>query len=238
MFMQLPHWLYPMLGLMALGALVVLGLVLWRGDLCPGQRARITSQSFSIWMITALSLFLAVEAQASFWLIGIGTVAVIGGTALAAIQSRMEGKRSIASYWLWLPALPLALYGAGLLLSQSLLLGLSQLLLLGCAFAHLILLRARHRLQAFNLLLPLGGLLGAVVGLLGLGMLTLLQHDVALLDTLVPWVLTYALVMVAGLLIWFTPLLGRRDSAPAVLSVALALLLVAQCAAGNLFHLI
>ena len=51
-------------GLMALGALIALGLVLWRGDLCPGQRSRITTQLFSVWVITGLSLMLAVEAKA------------------------------------------------------------------------------------------------------------------------------------------------------------------------------
>ena len=58
MFVQLPFWLFPLTGLMALGALIAVGLVLWRGDLCPGQRSRITNQLFSIWVITGLSLLL------------------------------------------------------------------------------------------------------------------------------------------------------------------------------------
>ena len=52
MFVQLPFWLFPLTGLMALGALIALGIVLWRGDICPGQRSRISQQLFSIWVIT------------------------------------------------------------------------------------------------------------------------------------------------------------------------------------------
>ena len=44
-----------------------------------------------------------------------------------------------------------------LLQIQGWLNGLLQMVLLGSAFAHLMLLRPRHRLQAFNLLLLPGG---------------------------------------------------------------------------------
>ena len=44
---------------------------------------------------------------------------------------------------------------------QGWLSGLLQMTVLGAAFAHLMLLRARHRLQAFNLLLPVAGLITA-----------------------------------------------------------------------------
>ena len=157
MFVQLPFWLFSLTGLMALGALIALGIVLWRGDLCPGQRSRITNQLFSIWVITGLSLMLGIEAGVTGWLIWCGGAALILGIVLSLAQSRLEGKRAIPASLLWLPAMPLALYGLGLLQIQGWLNGALQMVLLGSAFAHLMLLRARHRLQAFNLLLPLAG---------------------------------------------------------------------------------
>lgn len=237
MFAQLTLWLFPLFGLMASGALLLLGVVLWKGDLCPGQRARITTQLFSVWVMTALSVMLGLSAGAPLWLIAPGGMAVIAGFTLSILQSRLDAKRSIPSRWIGVPALPLVVYGALLVAEQS---GaaLSQLIVLGCAFAHLMLLRARHRLQAFNLLLPLGGLMGALAGLLWLGAMTLMQQDVALLDTLIPWVLGYSLLMVLALGIWFLPLLSRRDTAPVVLSSALFTLLVSQCAGARLFGLL
>ena len=64
---------------MALGALIALGIVLWRGDLCPGQRSRITNQLFSIWVITGLSLMLGIEAGVTGWLPWCGGAALILG---------------------------------------------------------------------------------------------------------------------------------------------------------------
>ncbi|MGL5659633.1 MAG: hypothetical protein ACRDCX_00010, partial [Aeromonas sp.] len=87
MFIQLPFWLFPLTGLMALGALIALGIVLWRGDLCAGQRARISQQIFSIWVITALSLMLASAAQAASWLLYCGGTSLLLGVGLSLVQS-------------------------------------------------------------------------------------------------------------------------------------------------------
>ena len=216
MFVQLPFWLFPLTGLMALGALIALGIVLWRGDICPGQRSRISQQLFSIWVITALSLMLAVEAKAA--------------------QSRLEGKRSVPSTLLWLPALPLALYGIGLLQLQGWVSGLLQMAILGAAFAHLMLLRARHRLKAFNTLLPLAGLVGAMASLVWLAVLVGWQGSEANLDALIPAVVTQAALLVASLLLWFSPLYLQRDTAPVVVSTSLCGLLIAQIAATSVLH--
>ncbi|MGY3943401.1 hypothetical protein [Aeromonas tecta] len=234
MFVQLPFWLFPLTGLMALGALIALGLVLWRGDLCPGQRSRITTQLFSIWVITGLSLMLAIEAGIKGWLVWCGGAALILGIALSLVQSRLEGKRAIPATLLWLPAMPLALYGVGLLQYQGWLSGLLQMVLLGSAFAHLMLLRARHRLQAFNTLLPVAGLVAAIASLLWFVVLLLLAEPAApVLSALQPWILTQAALLVASLLLWFTPLYRQQETAPVVLSVTLCGLLLAEIAASG-----
>ncbi|WP_421282289.1 hypothetical protein [Aeromonas taiwanensis] len=236
MFVQLPLWLFPLTGLMALGALIALGIVLWRGDLCPGQRSRITTQIFSVWVITGLSLMLAVEARVTGWVLWSGGAALVLGIALSMAQSRLEGKRAISARLLWLPALPLALYGVGLLQIQGWLGGLLQMVLLGAAFAHLMLLRARHRLQAFNLLLPLAGLVAAILSLIWLAVLVAWQGSNAGLDALIPGVLTQAGLLVAALLLWFSPLYRQQETAPVVLSVSLCGLIIAQIAATSVLH--
>ena len=236
MFVQLPFWLFPLTGLMALGALIALGLVLWRGDLCPGQRSRIMAQLFSIWVITGLSLMLAIEAGMSGWLPWSGGAALILGIALSLAQSRLEGKRAIPSSLLWLPAMPLALYGVGLLQIQGWLSGVLQMILLGSAFAHLILLRARHRLQAFNTLLPMAGLIAAILSLLWLAVLVGLQDNIEGLDALIPGVLTQAGLLIAALLLWFSPLYRQQETAPVVVSTTLCGLIIAQIAATSVLH--
>ncbi|WP_323904066.1 hypothetical protein [Aeromonas hydrophila] len=236
MFVQLPFWLFPLTGLMALGALIALGLVLWRGDLCPGQRSRITTQLFSVWVITGLSLMLAVEAKAADWLIWSGAAALILGVVLSLAQSRLEGKRAIPATLFWLPAMPLLVYGIGLLQIQGWLGGLLQMVLLGAAFAHLMLLRARHRLQAFNTLLPLAGLVAAILSLLWLAVLVGWQGNDAGLDALIPAVLTQAALLIAALLLWFSPLYRQQETAPVVVSTALCGLIIAQLAATSVLH--
>lgn len=236
MFVQLPFWLFPLTGLMALGALIALGLVLWRGDLCPGQRSRITTQLFSVWVITGLSLMLAVEAKAADWLIWSGAAALILGVVLSLVQSRLEGKRAIPATLFWLPAMPLLVYGIGLLQIQGWLGGLLQMVLLGAAFAHLMLLRARHRLQAFNTLLPLAGLVAAILSLLWLAVLVGWQGNDASLDALIPGVLTQAALLTAALLLWFSPLYRQQETAPVVVSTALCGLIIAQLAATSVLH--
>lgn len=236
MFVQLPFWLFPLTGLMALGALIALGLVLWRGDLCPGQRSRITTQLFSVWVITGLSLMLAVEAKAAGWLIWSGAAALILGVVLSLAQSRLEGKRAIPATLFWLPAMPLLVYGIGLLQIQGWLGGLLQMVLLGAAFAHLMLLRARHRLQAFNTLLPLAGLVAAILSLLWLAVLVGWQGSSASLDELIPAVLTQAALLIAALLLWFSPLYRQQETAPVMVSTALCGLIIAQLAATSVLH--
>ncbi|MFL9708960.1 hypothetical protein ACKC4V_22740, partial [Aeromonas veronii] len=77
------------------------------------------------------------SAGAPLWLIAPAGGAVIAGFALAILQSRLEAKRSIPSGWFAVPALPLALYGL-LLIAREGGAALTQLIVLGCAFAHLM----------------------------------------------------------------------------------------------------
>jgi hypothetical protein len=78
-----------------------------RGSL-PGPALADHAQLFSVWVITELSLMLAVEAKVAGWLIWSGGRPGARYRALL-VQSRLEGKRAIPATLLWLPAMPLAL---------------------------------------------------------------------------------------------------------------------------------
>ena len=162
------------------------------------------------------------------------------GIVLSLVQSRLEGKRAIPATLLWLPAMPLALYGLGLMQIQGWLGGLLQMVLLGSAFAHLMLLRARHRLQAFNLLLqpcaapggarlrhPESYLAGGAGGLAGE------QRRARPAD---PRVVTQAGLLVAALLLWFSPIYRQQGDGPVVVSVTLCGLIIAQIAATSVLQ--
>lgn len=101
--------------------------------------------------------------------------------------------------------MPLALYGIGLLQLQG---WVGDLLDgdAGAAFAHLMLLRARHRLKAFNTLFTLAGLVGAMASLVWLAVLVGWQGG-GQSDALIPAVVTQAALLVASLLLWVQPAL-------------------------------
>ena len=99
-----------------------------------------------------------------------------------------------------------------------------------------MLLRARHRLQAFNLLLPLAGLVSAILSLIWLAVLVGWQGSSAGLDPLIPGVVTQDGLLVAALLLWFSPIYRQQETAPVVVSVTLCGLIIAQIAATSVLH--
>jgi len=88
----------------------------------------------------------------------------------------------------------------------------------------------------FNLLLPLAGLVSAILSLIWLAVLVGWQGGEANLDALIPAVVTQAALLVASLLLWFSPLYLQRDTAPVVVSTSLCGLLIAQIAATSVLH--
>lgn len=229
---------------LALTAITALGLLLWilrNGDLCPGQRRRISDGLISVWAVFGLSLMLSVEAKVPNLLMWLGGASLATGLAAVLYQARLQGKRSLSSHWHW-PALVLALcYGAVLLLRV----GPAALFMAGaggCVFTHLIMVRAKHRLQAFNVLLPLAGMAFALGLLVCLLVQTLwVQNDPAsLLDPLrliTPFGQMCAAILLGGV-IWLLPLLRKEQTKPPVIAVAALLILGALTVGqGIIWHL-
>lgn len=214
---------------LALTALAALGILLWvllKGDLCPGQRRRISDGLMSVWAVFGLSLMLAVEANIPAWLLWWGGLTLVLGLGAVLYQARLSGKRSVSLRW-HLPACVLSL---GLLVWLVVRVGPSGIFMAGaggCMFAHLIMVRAKHRLQAFNLLLPLVGI-GCALGvvLIILGQTLWLQQQFAF-DThslILPFVQLCAALLL-GAVVWLLPLLRKEAPAPPVLAVATLLIL-------------
>ncbi len=213
---------------LALTAIAALGLLLWvlrNGDLCPGQRRRISDGLLSAWAVFGLALMLGVEAAAPAPLLWLGGLALAAGLGTVLYQARLQGKRSLPLSW-HTPALVLAmLYGVWIVT----IMGPAALLVAGaggCVFAHLIMVRAKHRLQAFNTLLPLAGIAFAVACLLLLLVLTLFaqsrQPDMSHL--IVPFMQMSAAILL-GAIIWLLPLLRKEQTRPPVIAVAALLIL-------------
>lgn len=216
---------------LALTAITALGLLLWilrNGDLCPGQRRRISDGLLSVWAVFGLALMLSVDAGTPSLMLWLGGITLASGLGATVYQARLAGKRSLPLSW-HVPALVLALcYGLGLLLRE----GPAALFMAGaggCVFTHLIMVRAKHRLQAFNLLLPLVGIAFAVGWMVLLLVQTLwLQHESeAVFDTahlIRPFVQMCAAILL-GAIIWLLPLLRKEQTQPPVIAVATLLIL-------------
>lgn len=222
---------------LALTAITALGLLLWilrNGDLCPGQRRRISDGLISVWTVFGLALMLSVEAGVPDWMLWLGGATLALGLGAVLYQARLAGKRSLSLNWHW-PALILALcYGLGLLLRE----GPAALLMAGaggCVFTHLILVRARHRLQAFNLLLPLVGI-GFAIGWMMLLLVQTLwsQHESVSFDSshlIMPFAQMCAAILL-GAIVWLLPLLRKEPTKPPVIAVA-ALLVIGALTVGQ-----
>lgn len=218
----LPARLFAPLALTAVTALALLIWVLRNGDLCPGQRRRIGDGLLSVWAVFGLSLMLGVEAGAPTPLLVLGGVTMVSGLGVVLYQARLQGKRSLPLNWHY-PSLCLSLlFGLGLGWQMGPIWALLAAGAGGCAFAHLILVRARHRLQAFNILLPLAGSLFGTGWLLALLVRAYGVAEADLQTLILPFVQVSGAVLL-GALVWFMPLLRKEQTKPPVISVSLLL---------------
>lgn len=220
---------------LALTAVVALSLLLWvlaKGDLCPGQRRRISDGLLSGWAVFGLAVMLGADSANGAWLTILGGVSFVIGVAALLYQGRLAGKRSLSLSW-HVPSLLLALlYGAVVVIQYG-----PTLLLAGgaggCVFAHLIMVRAKHRLTAFNTLLPLVG----IVFVIGWLLLLVIQAYVADLqgdmtaNVIRPFVQMSA-AMLLGAILWLSPLLRQQNTSPPLIAVA-ALLIIGGLAVGQ-----
>lgn len=145
---------------MSLGALALMIMVLTKGDICPGQRGRLHKQ------LPVLSALMMVSIAAVPALSVPAGLMVYFNIRVKTGKTRDQGPVQMLFAALGL-GLVVWLYALSSLNSVSVLgsvmLGVAQCCLLGAALTHLLMLRARTRLQAFHTLLPVGGVGAAML---------------------------------------------------------------------------
>ena len=153
MIQQLLSLLAPML----LGAQLLLTLILVKGDICPGQRGRI----HKVLPVVAL-LWLAVAS--------LKIEAIMLVFAILYFYSQVQTKKTRVQGPLWVMYLAngLALAYVGIVISERPSIAGSalravEIFLLGALFSHLLLTIAKTRLQAFHRILPVTGIVSAML---------------------------------------------------------------------------
>ncbi|WP_330959285.1 hypothetical protein [Photobacterium sp. 53610] len=142
-----------------LGAQLILSLVLTKGEICPGQRGRI-HKTLPVLLIG----WVLVTASQPAALLPLLTLAWF------TFQVKTGKTRDAGPLWVLYVSCAAALLNWLLLLPSLSLpvsgMSLVAVALLGSSLAHLLLTRARTRLQAFHRLLPAAGLVSAMLTVL------------------------------------------------------------------------
>lgn len=199
-----------------LGAQAVLTLVLLKGDICPGQRGRLHK---AFWFLVAgWAITVPYSAFSALPFISLGIFSLRSKSG----KTRQSGP---------IPVLHLA-NGFGVLAflvavwqqgASSALLMVSQVLLVGAITAHVLLVKARSRLQAFHRILPVVGIAAAMLTAVSVAMAGAAMGD-AEASAMVSNVLLSLGLMVVGVLIWATHLFRQTTPHLAQLCVSLAVL--------------
>ncbi|MGB2079578.1 MAG: hypothetical protein ACPHV3_07310 [Vibrio sp.] len=185
-----------------LGALLVLLLILKKGDICPGQRGRIFKQVLTLgglWLVSGLT----------FW------PAAIVGLLLLTFFSRVKTGKTRDEGPVVLLYLA-AIFGFGCVIYLGANMGwlfslyiLFCFLLLGAWLAHVLLIQARTRLQAFHFVLPVAGIIAAM----GVAVVVLLkgaQLEPQMLTILMNSILVNLVALLVGLSLWIWHLFSQK----------------------------
>ncbi|MEH0759843.1 hypothetical protein H4F20_09100 [Vibrio sp. 16] len=215
---------------MLLGAQLILTLILIKGEICPGQRGRIHK------VLPALAvMWLAVAS------LKIEAMMVVFAIAYFYSQVQTKKTRDQGPLWVMYLANGLALsYVAIMIAEQASLAGginvFVQIALLGALFAHLLLTVARTRLQAFHRILPVSGVISAMLMTLAIALKAVSLDEQVLMSVLQPLLIGFAL-MIAAVVVWCWHMLLSREISKPQLGFALAVMLLAVTSNQALFAL-
>jgi hypothetical protein len=94
--------------------------------------------------------------------------------------------------------------------------------------AQLILVKAKHRLEAFNKILPVTGVIASVISLIILAFLLITLSDATLLDDVMNKIYWFFGFLVFGLALWLLPMFSGDPQSYTLLGVATFLVLISQ----------
>lgn len=185
-----------------LGALFVLLLILKRGEICPGQRGRIFKQLLTLGILWVL-------AGITFWPAAIvGALILIFFTQVKTGKTREQGPEIL----LYLAAIIGSCCVIYLCINMGLIFGLFvlfSLLLLGAWFAHILLIKARTRLQAFHFILPVVGII-STMGIAVVILLKGMQLQAGMLDILMTSIFVNLGALLVGIILWAWHLFSQK----------------------------
>lgn len=215
---------------MLLGAQLILTLILVKGDICPGQRGRIHKVLPVLAIMWLAVASLKIEAMMVVF-------------AIAYFYSQVQTKKTRVQGPLWVMylanGLALAYVAIGIGEQPDLAASLNvfvQIILLGVLFAHLLLTVARTRLQAFHRILPVTGVISAMLMSLAILLKAFGLEEVALTQATQPLLVGFAL-LITSVLIWCWHIIVSKTVNKIQLAVALLTLVSATTFNQGLFVL-
>lgn len=215
---------------MLLGAQLILTLILVKGDICPGQRGRIHKVLPPIAIMWLAVASLRIEAMMIVF-------------AIAYFYSQVQTKKTRDQGPIWVMylanGLALAYVGIEVGSQASLAGGLSvfvQISLLGALLAHLLLAIARTRLQAFHRILPVSGVVSAMLMSLAI-LLKANGLDNEILTAVVQPLLVGFALMISSVFVWCWHMLAAKEINKMQLGIALAFMLITATSNQAIFAL-
>ena len=158
----------------------------------------------------------------------VGVIGGVYGMLLSIWQGKLPNKRAIPDAAIYGALFPLGLYAIGVLYYQQSLFIVLPTIVTGSVLAQLLLVKAKHRLEAFNRLLPV---IGVVVSVISLGILAYLlvsQPDMTILETILNNLYWFFGFLIIGLALWLLPLFSDNPQSYTLLGVATFLILISQ----------
>lgn len=204
-----------------LGAQAVLTLVLLKGDICPGQRGRLHKAFWYLVAGWAVAIPFSPFSVLPFITLGIFSLRSKSG------KTRQSGPIPLLHLSNAFGVLTLVMAGMEQGLLTALLM-LAQVLLVGAISAHCLMVKARSRLQAFHRILPVIGIVAAMLTAITLALASQAMEPAAA-EAMVTSVLVSLGLAVAGVLVWASHLL--RQTTPHLAQLCVSLLVIG-CASG------
>lgn len=209
-------------------ALAVVCLILKYGQLCPGQHSRIQGELITIWTVLFVAIMIGAETPTSTWVLVVGGVGGVYGILLSIWQGKLPNKRAIPDKAIYAALAPLSIYAVAVLVAQPSPFIMLPMIVTGSVLANLLLVKAKHRLEAFNRLLPYAGILATVLALGAVAYHILLAGEQLFNPDMqrdLMWAMGF---LILGLALWILPLISTNPQSHTLLGVATFLLLIAQ----------
>ncbi|NRA54928.1 MAG: hypothetical protein HRU23_12350 [Gammaproteobacteria bacterium] len=222
------NMVFPVLSLMPVCALVIICLLLKKGELCPGQRSRFQGELITIWTILCVGLMMGIESQIASWILVVGGLGAGYGVLLSIWQGKLPGKRSIPDKAIYFSLIPLTIFTLGVLCSQPNGFAILPMVISGTVLAHLLLVKAKSRLQAFNKILPFVGISAVLLSLITIMATIGLGADVTLSQESLNDLLWLVGFLFGGVFLWLLPAISSNPQSHTLLGIATFLILISQ----------